>query len=242
MLIRVCASEEDSGAILRSCFLGYWLVLGDFNEVTCNAEKRGGSASFSNSGFADWINNNNLIDLGFVGQNITWLNKRGSRDEVWCRLNRALCFMDWRMLFPEGFVKHLPRTHSDHCPILLKLHSSHTPCSLLKPFRFEAMWMCHAEFDRIIFGEWNVSEGNVLDKILSLSNKLKLWNKESFGCIFQRKRRLLARLQGIQKHLSIDHKQGLVSLEARLIAEYNCIIDMEEIFWLQKFRNNWLKE
>ncbi|KAL5831664.1 hypothetical protein ACOSQ4_017018 [Xanthoceras sorbifolium] len=103
--------------------------------------------------------------------------------------------MDWRILFPEGFIKHLPRTHSDHCPILLKLHSSHTLCSLLKPFRFEAMWMCHAEFDRIIFGEWNTSEGNVLDKILSLFNKLKLWNKENFGCIFQRKKRLLARLQ-----------------------------------------------
>ncbi|KAL5782731.1 hypothetical protein ACOSP7_007760 [Xanthoceras sorbifolium] len=170
------------------------------------------------------------------------MSKRGFRDEIWCRLDRALCSMKWRMLFPEGFVKHLPRTHSDHCPILLKLHSNHIPSSLLKPFRFEVMWLKHAEFDRIVSGEWFAGEGNIIDKILSLSNMLKSWNKDSFGCIFQRKRSLLARLQGIQKHLSVAHRQGLVTLEAKLIAEYNCIIDMKEIFWLQKSRNTWLKE
>jgi len=35
-----------------------------------------------------------------------------------------------------------------------------------------------------------------------LTSNLKTWNKEVFGNIFYRKKRVVARLQGIQKHLN----------------------------------------
>jgi len=35
-----------------------------------------------------------------------------------------------------------------------------------------------------------------------LTSNLKTWNKEVFGNIFYRKKRVVTRLQGIQKHLN----------------------------------------
>ncbi|KAL5760949.1 hypothetical protein ACOSQ2_019787 [Xanthoceras sorbifolium] len=120
--------------LIRGCFVGPWVVLGDFNEITHLAEKKGGRACFSDTGFRDWINVNCLVDLGFVGQKFTWMTKRGVNDDIWCRLNRAVCSIDWRMMFPEGFVRHLPRINSDHCPIVLNLYSAHIPTILLNRF------------------------------------------------------------------------------------------------------------
>ncbi|KAL5772200.1 hypothetical protein ACOSQ2_012124 [Xanthoceras sorbifolium] len=227
--------------LLRSCFRGPWVVLRDFNEIMHSSEKRGGRAGFSNSGFLDWVNDNCLVDLGFVGQKFTWTSRRGANEEICCRLDRAVCSMEWRTMFPEGFVKHLPRINSDHCPILLNLHSSHIPCSALKPFRFEATWMRHDGFNGVVRSCWTSTCGGISNKMHSLASNLKVWNKDSFGCIFKRKRVLLARILGIQRSLSGKYNSSLVSLENQLICEYNEIAKQDEVFWQQKSRINWLK-
>ncbi|KAL5846682.1 hypothetical protein ACOSQ3_010206 [Xanthoceras sorbifolium] len=227
--------------LIRGCFVGPWVVLGDFNEITHLAEKKGGRACFSDTGFRDWINANCLVDLGFVGQKFTWMTKRGVNDDIWCRLDRAVCSIDWRMMFPEGFVRHLPRINSDHCPIVLNLYSAHIPNNSLKPFRFEAMWSSHAEYSGLVSNCWTRNVGSLSEKLNALAANLKDWNRDSFGCIFRRKRVLLARILGIQKSLSFNYNSSLVSLEYHLSREYNDIINQEEMFWHQKSRNNWLR-
>ncbi|KAL5832771.1 hypothetical protein ACOSQ3_016445 [Xanthoceras sorbifolium] len=67
---------------IRKCFKGPWLVAGDFNEIVSLSEKRGGRSNFSKSGFLEWINNNGLIDMGFIGQKFTWMAKRGVGNEI----------------------------------------------------------------------------------------------------------------------------------------------------------------
>ncbi|KAK2646419.1 hypothetical protein Ddye_021614 [Dipteronia dyeriana] len=125
---------------IRSCFKGPWVLMGDFNEITGSDENRGGRIGFSRTGSVDWINENKLVDLGFIGQKYTWMTKRGFSEIIKERLDRALCSIDWRIEFAEGFLSHLPRIFSYHYPIFLNLHSQHIPRSGLKPFRFEAMW------------------------------------------------------------------------------------------------------
>ena len=93
---------------IRNCFQLPWLVAGDFNEIVNSSEKRGGRFHHANSGFGDWIDRNELVDMGFIGAKFTWMTKRGVHEEIWERLDRAVCSMEWRLQFMEGLVRHLP--------------------------------------------------------------------------------------------------------------------------------------
>ena len=55
-----------------------------------------------------------------------------------------------------------------------------------------------------------------------------------FGNIFQRKRRVLARLGGIQKALETHSTRNLRALDLELKEELECILLQEEVFWRQK--------
>lgn len=56
----------------------------------------------------------NLLSLCFKGPRYTWTHcHHGPKD--WVELSL------WKSLFPEAVLSHLPRTHSDHCPMLIKL-------------------------------------------------------------------------------------------------------------------------
>ena len=136
-------------------------------------------------------------------------------------------------MFAEGYVKHLPRVSFDHCPILLILHSKHIPQNLLKPVRFEVMWLKHKNFDGLIHNNWNSEEDSIDGKNFKLTRVLKCWNKNEFGNIFHKKKVLLARIQGIQNSLSVFPSPYLSRLEERLLKEYKDILDQEEIFWQQ---------
>ncbi|KAK3231083.1 hypothetical protein Dsin_002964 [Dipteronia sinensis] len=179
---------------IRSCFALPWLVAGDFNEIVSSSEKRGGRFSHPNSGFSNWIERNELVDLGFIGSKFTWMMKMGIGEEIWERLDRALCSMDWRLHFTEAFVRHLPRILSDHCPVLIQLQSNHHPNRYCKPFKFEAMWLKHKDFGELIHNSWRSQDVNIVNKIHKLSGILKNWNKENFGNLFHNKRRIIARI------------------------------------------------
>ncbi|KAL5844253.1 hypothetical protein ACOSQ4_010211 [Xanthoceras sorbifolium] len=173
-----------------------------------------------------------MIDMSFIGQNFTWKTNRGIGEEIWVRLDRALCSMDWRIKFSEGFIRHLSRVNSDHCSILLHLDSPHIPRGTFRPFRFEAMWLNHENFPSLILDKWESYEGSINLKLHMISEYLKNWTKVEFRCIFNNKKGVLARLQGIQNNLSRYYNKRFVVLEENLLSEYNKIIDQEEIFCL----------
>jgi len=78
------------------------------------------------------------------------------------------------------------------------------------------------------------------DNLDSLTLQLKDWNRFVFGNIFQRKRRVLTRLNGIQKSLRKSRNRFLGRLENKLLAEYYQITRKEEIHWFQKSRCKWI--
>ncbi|XP_021826059.1 uncharacterized protein LOC110766949 [Prunus avium] len=219
-----------------------WLVLGDFNDIVSADEKCGGNLDQGGRSFIDWIDRNQLVDLGFSGAKFTWCNKRNAEGIIWKRLDRGLCNIKWRLLFPEAHLSHLPRVNSDHCPVLVSLDSNHYPERNCTPFRFQAMWMSHPDFPDFIHAHWNTGDGNASQKAARLKSSLISWNRQVFGCLFQNKRRLLARLAGIQRKLCLRHNPHLCDLEDELTNNYNLLLEQEELFWLHKSRNTWLKE
>ncbi|GKV21679.1 hypothetical protein SLEP1_g31635 [Rubroshorea leprosula] len=128
-----------------------WMMIGDFNDVLDQSEKFGGNricqARFR--AYLECMNNCNMIDLGFVGNRFTWINMRFSHQLIRERLDRAWENPEWKLLFPEATLFHLPRTSSDHCPILLDL-KPFTPRTGSRPFRMEKFWLDHPEFQALI--------------------------------------------------------------------------------------------
>lgn len=141
-----------------------------------------------------------LGDLGFQGPAYTWCNKRHGLARIQVRLDRALA--SWRTLFPDAMVKHLPRLHSDHCPILLQCEEVRFVQRSRRPFRFQAMmWMTHADCKDIVEEVWRETVGSVIEKTGALTTALKSWNKDIFGDLFARKRALKGRILGLRKVL-----------------------------------------
>ncbi|KAK2664420.1 hypothetical protein Ddye_002994 [Dipteronia dyeriana] len=121
---------------------------------------------------SDLIDRNHLVDQGFIGSKFTWMTKRGIGEEIWVRLDIALCSMDLRIRFNEGFVRHFPRMISNHCLILLQLHSSQIPDRKFKPFRVEAMWMKHDGFEEKSKNCW-LKDGDKNTKCFHLSTVIR---------------------------------------------------------------------
>lgn len=77
--------------------------------------------------FQCFIDNNDLIGIGYVGYPFTWNNKRNGVANIRQRLDRAVVNTQWRVGFPNGTLHHLPPGGSDHCPILLRCGGSPSP-------------------------------------------------------------------------------------------------------------------
>ncbi|KAH7867325.1 hypothetical protein Vadar_031984 [Vaccinium darrowii] len=105
-----------------------WLLLGDCNQVLTSEDKFGGNPVNSARAnlFKDCLDTCGMLDLGFSGSRYTWSNLRTTRGLIQERLDRCWSNAAWKFQFPNTIVRHLPRTHSDHCPVLLNTD----PCLL----------------------------------------------------------------------------------------------------------------
>lgn len=104
-----------------------WLVVGDFNYYANQSERRSYSTNQSSTRpqkFLERINKCKLLDLGSSGPRMTWTNNRQGLANTMERLDRALCNEDWQTMFPEETVKVLPRTYSDHSPLVVYTQDS----------------------------------------------------------------------------------------------------------------------
>jgi len=128
-----------------------WLLLGDFNEVLCREETFGGRQVNINRAmeFKECIDTCNVIDLGFAAPKFTWTNKRPIFDLILERIDRCFANPEWRLLFLEATITHLPRTFSDHHPVLVELCNLRTNHGS-KPYRFQTMWLLHLEFHKVV--------------------------------------------------------------------------------------------
>ncbi|XP_070019802.1 uncharacterized protein [Nicotiana sylvestris] len=103
------------------------------------------------------------------------------------------------------------------------------------------MWASHPSFPNIINRAFS-DHSNLLQSIDSFKTLVTKWNQEVFGNIFHQKRRILARIFGIQRSPSYQFSSYLLHLETNLTAELNLILKNKEDFWKLKSRINWLNE
>ncbi|XP_075670226.1 uncharacterized protein LOC142639994 [Castanea sativa] len=97
------------------------------------------------------------------------------------------------------------------------------------------MWLSHPTFSGVMKEAWN-NPSSLQQALSSFTIKANSWNKNQFGNLFHRKKRILARLKGIQKNLSIRPNSFLVDLEGKLRLEYAEVAKLEEEYWVMKAR------
>ena len=117
-----------------------WLMLGDFNEMLASGDKLGGNPLNPKrvQMFKDCLDSCGMVDLGFHEPRFTWVNRKEVGHFIQERLDRGFANAEWRGMYPEVAIHHLARTHSNHCPVLLKM-DDHGPSCLSRPFQFQPM-------------------------------------------------------------------------------------------------------
>lgn len=82
------------------------MVMGDFNEIQLESEKRGGT--FCDKAeiqcFWDTVDYLNLRDLRCEGYPFTWSNWRSDGDFVEKRLDRVLANEEWLDMYPHAGI------------------------------------------------------------------------------------------------------------------------------------------
>ncbi|XP_024155775.1 uncharacterized protein LOC112163733 [Rosa chinensis] len=103
------------------------------------------------------------------------------------------------------------------------------------------MWFQQETYPELVKRKWQNYNRDIISKVNMLASDLQKWNTNVVGNIFRKKRKLLARITGIQESLCKKHNPFLLNLEEDLIREYEQIRDQEAVYWQQKSRVTWLQ-
>ena len=114
------------------------------------------------------------------------------------RLDRGLANAEWCLNFSDAGVENIPRTASDHCPIIIRFKGIAHNYTINRPFRLLACWFDRHDFNDIVKISWNNSD-NLETNLKQCSKKICNWNKVTYGNIFKNKKCILRCLSGIQK-------------------------------------------
>ena len=221
-----------------------WLCMGDFNEITRQSEKLGGSirSQAQMQLFRDVIDECGFMDLGFTGVQFTWKKHFFDGHSVWERLDRGLATREWMLKFAGTRVHHLPSFTSDHNPLWIvprDLIFSNTT----KPFRFEEMWLAEkgcTDTIQAVWAEQNSTDlgTRIIKKIEKCGVELKKWSMKNFGSIRRE-------LELKKKEIVKAEKEAMRSRQnfrvKELMLELNNLMDKEARMWLQRSKVQWAK-
>lgn len=98
-----------------------WCLIGDFNNVMAQVDKRGGNPypNWLLEGFQRAVDDCGLLDLDLIGYQYTWERGRGTDGWIEVRLDREMTTVDWVGRFRLARLFNLQVSLSDHCAIYL---------------------------------------------------------------------------------------------------------------------------
>ncbi|GFS28866.1 hypothetical protein Acr_00g0004350 [Actinidia rufa] len=175
-----------------------------------------------------------------LGQKYTWSNSQ--EGEKWSRIDRFLIHPEWLDIF--NFKQWgLPRSLSDHCPIILMEDLRDWGP---RPFKFINAWVLHPKCLEVMESAWIQSDEQgwagyrIMRKLKSMKEALKEWNRVSFGNV-------QTQVEQVEKQLhdlDIKAEEGSILENDRmrrreLKADLWKLCRYLEWMWSQKSRENW---
>ena len=192
-----------------------WCLGGDFNVIRNISEKRNSMTNTCSMRiFDELIRKLNLQDPSLNNAQFTWSNFRVQ--PICCRLDQFLLSVGFSEMFSYYRQEAMARCVSDHSLIVLSIKP---PSWGPTPLRFENMWLEHKLFNANICEWWqqDTSYGRpgykFMRKLRTLKHKLSYWNKEVFGDLRIKKKKLENRIK------EIDNLEGSVEWNSSLEEE-----------------------
>ncbi|XP_072071864.1 uncharacterized protein [Arachis hypogaea] len=218
------------------------VVMGDFNAITSQSEKEGNGlkSATSISDFNNFIDDNDLVDIGMIGWPFTWTNRRQGADLVKERLDRGLVGLHWKTLYEIAVVLRLSESGSDHAPILLDTNPQ--TWRTKRRFKFQEGWCEEVEVRRIVSEVWRMEV--VGSAMFTLAQKLKECQHRLVHWQIHNKTNSKKEIDELQaafdKRRASDVHGGeeITRLEEKLEKAYL----KEERYWKEKSRSKWLRE
>ncbi|KAG7534390.1 Ribonuclease H-like superfamily [Arabidopsis thaliana x Arabidopsis arenosa] len=224
-----------------------WFMIGDFNEITGNHEKRGGKRRSEPSflPFRCMIENCGMIEVPSFGNLFSWVGRRSCgpsghrvRRLIKARLDRALANEEWHSIFSHTNVEYLKLWGSDHRPLLASIQNS--PSRALKQFFFDKRWLGKPGFKESVFEGWNfpsVEGGLFTQRVKNCRRSISKWKKSNSTNSEKLIKELQDKIDSAQEDDSISAEE-LLGLKWKLCDAYR----EEEIFWKLKSRETWYQE
>ncbi|XP_074326720.1 uncharacterized protein LOC141664667 [Apium graveolens] len=217
-----------------------WCMIGDYNDLMFDSEKRGGRnhPQALLQGFLDTVANCGLMDFRYEGECFTWERCRGT--DLWIQehLDRGLATRDWMELFLSAVVKVLDGPTSDHLPLLLDL-SKKVYIPKAKCFRFENIWIRERDCLNVINNFWtDMATSDLLETLAQCCLKLEEWGG---GLVKEMKENLKLYRNQMKKFCARRDAQGL-KLYSEAHWNFLRFIEKQEIFWQQRAKQIWLAE
>ncbi|XP_019151924.1 PREDICTED: uncharacterized protein LOC109148644 [Ipomoea nil] len=103
-----------------------WVVLGDFNDLLAQSEKRGRLPHPNGliEGFNEALEDCGLMSLPMIGYPFTWERGKGTEDWVEERLDRVVACMDWLGRYDKASLYNIRTDLSDHSALFLDIYGS----------------------------------------------------------------------------------------------------------------------
>ncbi|KAF2612153.1 hypothetical protein F2Q70_00010036 [Brassica cretica] len=225
-----------------------WLVGGDFNEITHPVEHSDPLISTITppmSAFNSFLSQLEIRDLRYHGARFTWSNKF-PENPIAKKLDRALINEAWLDSFPRSLAQFLASDISDHTPCCITLDCP-LPLTGTKPFKFFNYLTSHLEFLTLVAEAWICTENEIHSlhllsvKQRELKKELKRLNKENFSEIQKRVSDTNVLFNDAQVLSLQQPNQTNFVVEKELLAKLNMLKRVEEEYFKQLSRINWLK-
>ncbi|CAM8923331.1 unnamed protein product [Rhodiola kirilowii] len=224
-----------------------WLLLGDFNSIASWSEKKGGNKKNGKSirQFNDFMAKVGISDAGYEGSPFTWSNNQEGASRIWERLDRCLINGLAMNSFPGLKIKHLTRTASDHCPLLLSFEDEKLKGR--RSFKFMGMWVQHPDFFNKVRQSW---EGQLhINPLVNFGLKLKrtraalnYWNWETFGDVNRKIKETQMLLDSLEHQLQNEWKDSINSQIIEVRQTLNSLLRFQLGMLEEKAKVSWYKD
>ncbi|KAF3793683.1 hypothetical protein EJ110_NYTH03477 [Nymphaea thermarum] len=217
-------------------------------DLVVHEDKKSGRApaAAACSAFLNFIASSNLVERSDEHFKFSWSNNRCGDRNVMCLLDRVFFNHSWLDNFRQlSTVSLLPRSSSDHNPVVVRVEKINESRPGKSVFRFFNFWQDKADCLDIIHSVWNQKFTGCpmiqcRSKLEELQARLSRWSRET-------KENLTSQIDSIRQdiaNLQIQAERGSLHAlveEKSLKARLTKLLQMEEDFWRQKSRMKWLR-